>query len=451
MAFLALFQLLQQLKVAWDNDHFSGRRFVHDTRLDVREVFFRLCRGIRDTDSIVNYASYFMIPTKSPIPSNMEESERMGVKRPLFHPSDTDVKNHDEDVSVTSEDALCELLGLTSMDTLSRCLEDADLVSDDPPDVQYQFILPRRCQSVEDLIQVPDSFVREIMQRHSVPEEYRQSGFCFFPKELHVPASIMRQLCNELVWSIDAPGEVDRTFESIKFSSSKGTIQERSTLTRLENLNGHHGWYQLCNDYIPRCLSAIMGEDLVLYKTKLNLKPAGGSGFAPHVDAPSLLVPFGALGPQTFVTVMIAIDDMTTANGCLRIAKGSGWAGEDDCPVISPEPGANPDAGGRAGAIPWEEAERWEFTDVSCTAGTVFVFGGWVPHRSSVNRTHFPRRAVFLTYNPSSEGDYYDLYYCKMKQLRNAWRASEDFTAYRGSKSMLDDVELVALTTIPHI
>jgi 2-aminoethylphosphonate dioxygenase len=350
----------------------------------------------------------------------------------------------DDNASVASEDALCEFLGLSSLDTLSRCIEDDD------HDCVDQFTLPRRCQSVEDLVQVPNSFIREVVERHRVQEEYKLCNFCFFPEELYVPASIMRQLCNELVWRTDLLGEVDRTFENIKYASSNGNLQEQSTLTRLENLNGHHGWYQLCNDYIPRCLSVIMGEDMVLYKTKLNLKPAGGSGFAPHVDAPSLLVPFADLGPQTFVTVMIAIDDMTSANGCLRIAKGSDWTGKDDYPVIPPQPGASPDAGGRAGAIPLEVADRLEFTDISCAAGTVFVFGGWVPHRSSVNQTHFSRRAVFLTYNLSLEGDYYELYYCKMKQLRNAWRASEGLVSSQESKTTLDDnIELKAFMTIP--
>ena len=82
---------------------------------------------------------------------------------------------------------------------------------------------------------------------------------------------------------------------------------ERRTLTRLENfVNYHSKWNDLVHKYLARCLSALMGEPMVLFKEKLNLKPPGGSGFAPHLDGPSLRVALGDTGPRTFVTVMVA-------------------------------------------------------------------------------------------------------------------------------------------------
>jgi ectoine hydroxylase-related dioxygenase (phytanoyl-CoA dioxygenase family) len=187
---------------------------------------------------------------------------------------------------------------------------------------------------------------------------------------------------------------------------------------------------------------------MVLYKEKLNLKPPGGSGFAPHLDTPSLRVALGGEGPQTFVTVMVAIDNMTTANGCLRICKGE-WSEQEHCTVIQPEEDGNPDAGGRAGAIPAETAHDLEFHDVECQGGDIVAFNGWAPHRSSANASPFPRRAVFLTYNPKSEGDFHDRYYERMEEIRNAWRSTVGLSA--GGVTPDEKLEIDALATIPHI
>lgn len=185
---------------------------------------------------------------------------------------------------------------------------------------------------------------------------------------------------------------------------------------------------------------------MVLYKEKLNLKPPGGSGFAPHLDSPSLRVALGKNGPQTFVTVMVAIDNMTTANGCLRVCKGD-WSEDRHCTVIQPEEDGNPDAGGRAGAIPAEAESLLEFDDIECQGGDVVAFNGWAPHRSSANASPFPRRAVFLTYNPKSEGDFHDRYYERMEGIRDAWRSK---VGLEGA-TVDDKIELDALATIPRI
>jgi hypothetical protein len=39
------------------------------------------------------------------------------------------------------------------------------------------------------------------------------------------------------------------------------------------------------------------------------------------------------------------------------------------------------------------------------------VFSGYTPHRSGPNNSTKSRRAMFLTYNPLSQGDYHEQYY----------------------------------------
>lgn len=325
----------------------------------------------------------------------------------------------------SSDDALFEMLGLNSLDTVI----DQDDQDDSPS---------------EQLVNTPIM----VVERHNLASIYRSESMCLLPKEISLSSVLIRKLTDELVWGGDKV-QADRTYEAIKVMKKNGEIENRPTLTRLENFVNHHvEWNKLCHGHLADSISALFGEPMVLYKEKLNLKPPGGSGFAPHLDTPSLRVALGNEGPQTFGTVMVAIDNMTASNGCLRICKGD-WSEEKHCEVIQPSDD-NPDAGGRAGAIPLEVAEELQFDDVECQGGDIVAFNGWTPHRSSANASPFPRRAVFLTYNPKSEGDFHDRYYQRMDEIRNAFRASVGLGGMP-QMSAEDKFELDAMSTIPRI
>lgn len=316
----------------------------------------------------------------------------------------------------SSDEALCEMLGLNSLENVADDTDDDDA---HPLDTS------------------------SLVKSHDLTHLYQTQSICMFPKEFSISSARMRRLTDELVW-----GKVhsDRSYEAIKvLKTSDGSIEERRTLTRLENfVNYHKEWSDLCHGHLADCISALFGAEMVLYKEKLNLKPPGGSGFAPHLDTPSLRVALGPEGPQTFVTVMVAIDNMTSANGCLRACEGE-WSEDNHCPLIPPDEDGNPDAGGRAGAIPPEIAQELDFRDILVQGGDIVAFNGWAPHRSSANASPFPRRAVFLTYNPKAQGDFHDRYYQRMDEIRSAFRRS------MGLLSSEEKSELDALSTIPKI
>jgi len=300
------------------------------------------------------------------------------------------------DASVESEDdtsadeALREILGLESTKKLPVTIDVENGARRSIPD----------CSSIE-----------PALCEHGVHSTYESDSFCILPQALNVSPSLLHRVTEEIVRRQQA--RATRTYET----NDKG---ERMLIRVEDFVTDHEVWYRLCHVYLQKCVSELLGEDFVLFKEKLNLKPPGGSGFAPHTDTPSLRVPFGSFGPQTFVTVMVAIDDMDGKNGCLRVCRGS-WCEHNAVQVVQPEVGANPDGAGRAGAIPPAVAAKLTFEDVCVKAGSIAIFGGMLPHRSAVNTSIFSRRAVFLTYNPAREGDYHDLYYVKMQQLRNEW------------------------------
>ncbi|GAX13242.1 hypothetical protein FisN_17Hu177 [Fistulifera solaris] len=345
----------------------------------------------------------------------------------------------DEETMASADEALRELLGITSLDVKddSSCGDDGELPSK---------------ESVEALGDISDDFIQQIVDTYDLKEQYKITSVCVFPPELSIPAFIMRKLTEELVWSSDSR-VMDKTYETIQVltndkSSGESIIEERRKLTRLENfVDSQKDWDILCNNYLRRCVSAALGMPQVLYKEKLNLKPPGGSGFAPHLDNPSLRIALGDNGPKDFVTVMVAIDNMTSSNGCLRLAKGE-WSEENACAVILPEENGSPDASGRAGAIPLEIAETLNFEDLECPGGTIAIFNGWLPHRSSANSSPFPRRAVFLTYNAASDGMFHAAYYERMRKLRSEWRQRVGLSQNCDSD---EKAELDALSTIPRI
>lgn len=334
----------------------------------------------------------------------------------------------------SSDEALCEILGLTSLDEIATEIDSSP--HSETTTTCNKWGLPSvSSQDITLCLQNANDF-------------YNAESVCMVPRELSIPAATMRKLTEEIVW--DPQAKVNRTYETIKVLKH-GQVEERRVLTRLENfVNYHEGWKELCYGHLQKCISAILGMEMVLYKEKLNLKPPGGSGFAPHLDSPSLRVALGDDGPQTFVTVMVAIDNMSSANGCLRICKGP-WNEDHHCQVIPPDQDGNPDAGGRAGAIPVDVAETLDFEDLVCQGGDIFAFNGFAPHRSSSNVTPFPRRAVFLTYNPRSQGDFHDRYYQRMENIRNEWRNRVGLGRDNSQLSSDEQTELEALSTIPRI
>ena len=136
--------------------------------------------------------------------------------------------------------------------------------------------------------------------------------------------------------------------------------------------------------------SALLGEQAVLYKEKINYKLPGGAGYAPHQDAPAY--PFIA----SHVSCMVAVDDATLGNGCLEVVPDR--HGEvlplDDSGCI------------RADIV---EAMRWNAVEVP--AGYTLWFHSRTPHRSGPNESTAPRRALYPTYNALSEGDLRADYY----------------------------------------
>lgn len=172
-------------------------------------------------------------------------------------------------------------------------------------------------------------------------------------------------------------------------------------LARSENFaTKHEGMGRLITTgAIPAAGGALLGEPVVLYKEKINYKHAGGAGFEPHQDATAYKF------VDQHITCMVAIDPVTTTNGCLEVAAGHHGA-------LLPTNGD--------GCIAPEVATDLKFRPITMKPGDVLWFHSRTPHRSADNTSTSSRRALFLTFNAASQGDLRAAYYeDKVRQLRD--------------------------------
>jgi len=172
-------------------------------------------------------------------------------------------------------------------------------------------------------------------------------------------------------------------------------------LARVENYLPFHEDLErlLCHGRIGEVLADLLGEPAIVFKDKINMKAAGGAGFAPHQDAPAY-VDFGV---PFHVTVMAPVDAFTRDNGCLEMAR------EATQTAFLPQ---NPD-----GTLRADQVGRFTWDPVLAVPGDLIVFDSFVPHFSGPNRSGGPRRAHYVTYNRRSAGDRRAAYYERKRAL----------------------------------
>lgn len=191
----------------------------------------------------------------------------------------------------------------------------------------------------------------------------------------------------------ETPGRWMKYFES--------TDADARQLCRVENfLHDHEGLRGIIEgEDTLALLGALMGEQAVLFKEKVNYKLPGGAGFLAHQDAPA----FTSFDQRFHITMLITIDPMTVANGCLEISEA--------VPVYEIMPQEADGTIARAE----EERRRWE--PLELPAGSVVFFDSYIPHRSQPNFSDTPRRALYITYNRASEGERREDYFAQKRAV----------------------------------
>jgi len=146
-------------------------------------------------------------------------------------------------------------------------------------------------------------------------------------------------------------------------------------------------------------------EQIALFTDKLNLKrPREGSAFRWHQDSPYWVFDCGHV--DRLPNVMLALDDASEENGCLRVVRGShrqgllpGLEGEGTLGPLFTDPRA------------FDERDA---VPAAMRAGSLLFFSPHIVHGSLPNTSDAPRRALVLTYQPAGHRMF------KVDRVRNA-------------------------------
>jgi len=206
---------------------------------------------------------------------------------------------------------------------------------------------------------------------------------------------------------INAHGEFERMPgpSSHGFRSASSAHTDRSqlhtgkrVLCRTENYAASHAGLNglLRGHKLLGVLRELSGEDMVLFKEKINYKLSGSGGFAAHVDSTA----YTHVKKIKHLAILMAVDLSNMTNGGLEVVRGSHNMSvpiaADNC--IEPS---------------WIAQQEW--TPVELEAGQVLIFGSYLAHRSAANTSSQDRKALYATYNRASEGDLHDQYYERRK------------------------------------
>lgn len=193
----------------------------------------------------------------------------------------------------------------------------------------------------------------------------------------------------------------ERTADGVQLCRTEDFVPHHSALGRL-----------LTEGTLVQTASALLGEEALLYKEKINYKYPGGAGFSAHQDAPAYRF------VDVHVSCLVAVDDTDLDNGCLEVVSGA----HDRIHPMD-----------ERGCIDATTVASFDWRPVPVRAGQVLWFHSRTPHRSAANRSPRARRAVYPTYNAASAGDLRAAYY---------ERKRTEFAAVSGARiSLIGDFE----------
>ena len=237
--------------------------------------------------------------------------------------------------------------------------------------------------------------------------EFKRSGYLVIPQAFD--ASFTALWLNELQAMIASQGPqrwmtyFEASGTGLQCCRVEHFLEDAPRLQEVLAGNKMMGW-------VAQCLEA----PGILFKEKINLKLAGGQGFAAHQDAPA----FDLFGQSQHVTVMVSLETANERNGCLEVAQ------VEHCEEILP---MNAD---RTLTDPVIESLTWQ--SIETAPGDIVIFSSFLPHRSGVNQSLQSRRAVYATYALASEGDHRAEYFRQKRALFPPDAEREAGRAYDG-------------------
>eukprot|EP01083_Nonionella_stella_P065663 172226_1 len=217
---------------------------------------------------------------------------------------------------------------------------------------------------------------------------------------------------------------VRKLFNDAECDLLQQTIQEDSSITNNEMaMVDHKGksskltlWFKLGNDLysmfarsasIYHTVQTLIDTEPYMFHSKLMMKePHIGGSWEPHQDFGYWYEQGGSL-PDQLLSVMVAVDDHTRQNGCLKVWKGSHKFGRLDHEIWNDQTSIDPHK--MRNMI----ENNCELVHCELKRGDVLIFHSLLVHASDANKSDNWRRALITGYN----GRYAPIYKQKEKDF----------------------------------
>lgn len=236
------------------------------------------------------------------------------------------------------------------------------------------------------------AYQRQILSDEQV-NQYNRDGYIVL-RELLTPEEKkdVKNIMNEIqAW----PHSNDKWFTYYEY------INGEKVISRMEKFYEYHPRMKaLVEGKLGQAISDCLGEDVVVFKDKINFKMPGSIGYDAHQDEPS----YDMYKQGIHLSALVPADDMTKENGCLKLVAGD-WKEGEWLPLD------------KNGDIAEEVARTFAWDAVECDVGTIILFNSLVPHKSDENKTDEARRAFYLTFNGVSRGDRREDFYSLRREM----------------------------------
>lgn len=186
--------------------------------------------------------------------------------------------------------------------------------------------------------------------------------------------------------SVDSSWVTSRNTEIDRVLTTDGPTSDRKLHRHIDCRVIHE---LAASSVVTDCIADILGDDLLLWHTRLFDKPPSAPWVPWHQDAA-----YWPIEPKVCVSAWIAIDPTDQENGCMKMIPGSHHQPRNHEPTS---------LGGRFGKeIILTSTELKRAVDIELMPGDFVIFDRWIVHSSPENRSERRRVGLAARYIPTS-------------------------------------------------
>ena len=149
----------------------------------------------------------------------------------------------------------------------------------------------------------------------------------------------------------------------------------------------------LTEGLLPETISQLFENEAILYKEKINYKYPNTGLYRTHQDITAYP------NSKNHITALVNLGPINKENGSIEFS-----------PLIMNNLDKNTIIEHENGVICEPEKLKW-LNPLEANYGDIILFDSYIPHRSSINISELPRKALYITYNDINEGNLREEYY----------------------------------------